>query len=137
MAEKVKLSDADIEQAAAFLLELLAREEEIKAQRVETERVLAEAFADEVPLGSQRTVDKAGIKFIVKRDLTYKADTVGIYDNLPDDIADLVITKKPTFNASAYKKLEAESPQDFKTVQAFVTVTESKPYVRVVPPKGE
>jgi len=110
----------DINALAKELYHARATEATAKDKRIEIEEELA--LLVETSENGSKTVDAGdGLKVVVKRALTYKANVDAIADVCPEVLS---TTVKITLNAKAYENLRDVSPSLFSSVSEYV---ETKP----------
>ena len=117
------------------LQECLDTEAAVKARRVEIEAHLSSLFEDEIPEDSGKTIEFAGVRLYIKRELNYTADTGPMKEACPG-IAEGLLRVKEEVSKAALKRLLNADPAAFARVSQFITTKPAKPYVRIAQAKG-
>ena len=114
---------------AGELQECLDTEGSAKARRIEIENELANCFDGETPEDGSRTVERAGVRLLIRREVSYTADTDGLKTVCPE-IARAIIRVKEEVSKTALKKLMESDPAAFAQASPFITSKPAKPHVR-------
>jgi len=118
------------------LQQCLDTENAAKVRRNEIEIELAGLFEGKIPEDGSKTVERAGVRLFIKREVNYTADTAGLKAGHPE-IARTIIRVKEEVNKTELKKLMESDPAAFALVSPFITSKPAKPYVRLSTKKGE
>jgi hypothetical protein len=118
------------------LQECLDTENAAKTRRNEIENELAGLFEGETPEDGSKTVERAGVRLFIRREVNYTADTEALKTNCPETAQEIIRIKEEV-NKTALKKLMGSDPAAFARVSPFITSKPAKPYVRLSTKKGE
>ena len=117
------------------LQECLDTEAAAKARRIEIEAEISGHFEGETPEDGSKTIEYAGVRLVIKREINYTADIGPMRDTCPG-IARGIIRVKEELNKAELRKLMDTDPAAFALVSPFITSKPAKPYVRFAPAKG-